>query len=295
MKKLMVGIALLAFTLPAGAQYQENDSIVINRPHKVTIVTNDKEQEIRVEGSENNPDYSYVKRISLNDDNYAVTQQKTGNWNFHIPFSKEKKNRKNRYSSDEVFCGGIYFGFVSATGAPEAMNVNMSSSYEIGGNIINFGLRPWKDENRFSVGFGMRWRNYRMNGYSRFIKDDNQHISIGSYPDKADIDFSRLKLFSLTVPFMYTRDLGRNFSFSVGPELCINTYGSMKTHYKDAEGNAIKLLDKNIHQQKVSFDLQAHLIFHAIGAYVRYSPCHVLNTDFGPEFQTFTAGISLFM
>ena len=94
MKKLMVGIALLAFTLPAGAQYQENDSIVINRPHKVTIITNDKEQEIRVEGSENNPDYSYFKRISLNDDNYAVTQQKTGNWNFHIPFSKEKKNRK---------------------------------------------------------------------------------------------------------------------------------------------------------------------------------------------------------
>lgn len=94
MKKLMVGIALLAFTLPAGAQYQENDSIVINRPHKVIIITNDKEQEIRVEGSENNPDYSYVKRISLNDDNYAVTQQKTGNWNFHIPFSKEKRTGK---------------------------------------------------------------------------------------------------------------------------------------------------------------------------------------------------------
>ena len=108
MKKLIAGISLLAFIWPAWGQYQANDSIVINRPNKVTIITNDKEQEIRVEGSENNPDYSYVKKITLNEGNYAVTQQKTGNWNFNIPFSKEKKNRKNKYSSDEVFCGGIY-------------------------------------------------------------------------------------------------------------------------------------------------------------------------------------------
>ena len=53
MKKLIVGISLLAFTWPAWGQYQANDSIVINRPNKVTIITNDKEQEIRVEGSEN--------------------------------------------------------------------------------------------------------------------------------------------------------------------------------------------------------------------------------------------------
>ena len=94
MKKLIAGISLLAFTWPTWGQYQANDSIVINRPNKVTIITNDKEQEIRVEGSENNPDYSYVKKITLNEGNYAVTQQKTGNWNFNIPFSKEKKNRK---------------------------------------------------------------------------------------------------------------------------------------------------------------------------------------------------------
>ena len=47
MKKLIAGISLLAFTWPAWGQYQANDSIVINRPNKVTIITNDKEQEIR--------------------------------------------------------------------------------------------------------------------------------------------------------------------------------------------------------------------------------------------------------
>ena len=84
MKKLIAGISLLAFTWPAWGQYQANDSIVINRPNKVTIITNDKEQEIRVEGSENNPDYSYVKKITLNEGNYAVRsvrRRRTGKTN----------------------------------------------------------------------------------------------------------------------------------------------------------------------------------------------------------------------
>lgn len=94
---------------------------------------------------------------------------------------------------------------------------------------------------------------------------------------------------------MYSLDFGKDFTFSLGPVLCINTYGSMKTHYTDAEGNKIKLLDKDINQQKVSVDLEANLSFHSIGIYARYSPCNVLNTDFGPEFQTFTTGICIFM
>lgn len=292
MKTLIVCALCMFLPMCIKAQSSKNDTLIINKPQKVTIVSGENTHEIKIEGSEGNPNFSFSKRIDVDDDTYSVTHEKSDEWNFDIPFSKQKAKR---YSSKESFFGGIYWGFVNSVDGPKNMNINMSSSYEIGGNIINFGVRPWKDANRFSFGFGLRWRNYRMNGHNCFTKDDKYNIVIAPYPKGSDIDFSRLKIFSLTVPFMYSLDFGKDFTFSLGPVLCINTYGSMKTHYTDAEGNKIKLLDKKINQQKVSVDLEANISFHSIGVYARYSPCNVLNTDFGPEFQTFTTGICIFM
>lgn len=176
------------------------------------------------------------------------------------------------------------------------MNTKMSASREITlPNIIGIGWRPWRNNHRFSVGVGINWKNFRMTGKTRFIKE-GQNLITGPYPDGADIKFSRLKVFSWTFPFLYQVDFGRkdHCSFQIGPVVNFNTYGSLKTRFVNAEGRKEKLIDKNIHHNPVTVDLMAELNFYGVGYYIKYSPCDMLDTDFGPEFQFLSMGISLF-
>ena len=144
-----------------------------------------------------------------------------------------------------------------------------------------------------SIGVACSWRNYRMTGKQRFIKDPGNDMSIGAYPEGADIQFSRIKVFSWSVPVMFTHKTKNNFSFSFGPIINFNTHASMKTRYK-LNGEKFKLTDDNIHQTPVTVDIQASFGFNTLGFYVKYSPCKVLDTTYGPEFSALSVGIVLF-
>jgi hypothetical protein len=116
---------------------------------------------------------------------------------------------------------------------------------------------------------------------------------LGTYPEGADIQFSRLKVFSWTLPLLYTHKFSRKLSFKVGPMVNFNTHASLKTCYK-LNGEKIKQTDNNIHQSRVTVDLLAVFRVSAIGVYVKYSPFKVLNSDFGPDFSGLSTGLTLF-
>jgi hypothetical protein len=76
--------------------------------------------------------------------------------------------------------------------------------------------------------------------------------------------------------------------------LSVNTYGSLKTRYTDENGAKHKYFNKNIHQTPVTVDFKGELNFGVIGVYVKYSPCNVLQSQYGPKFQSLSMGIVLF-
>ena len=143
-----------------------------------------------------------------------------------------------------------------------------------------------------SMGFGLNWKNWRMTSRNRFIKD-NGNIVIGDYPENADIQFSRIKVFSLTVPLTYTQHIYDKIYLSVGPIININTHASIKTRYKE-DGVKVKETDSNIHQSPITVDLMANLRFKSIGLYFKYSPNNVLDTDYAPKFKSISTGLTLF-
>lgn len=143
-----------------------------------------------------------------------------------------------------------------------------------------------------SLGFGMTWRNYRMTGRTRFIQEGD-NLVLGDYSEGAEIKFSRLKVFSLTVPLMINQSLGRKVVLSVGPVINFNTDGSLKTRYT-LGGEKVKEKSNNIHQKSMTIDLMTKLRFKSIGMYAKYSPSDMLNTEFGPKFRSFSTGITLF-
>ena len=289
-KFLVLALSLLIGSLGGYANTLQDTIIVVNNAKKVTIEKKRNSMFVKVEGSDGNPDYFYSQRMEVDSTAAVIIEENNADWDFNIPFinkkSKTKKYRRN------LCVGGFGFGVVNAMDAPEGMDVDMGSSYELSLDHLlrfNYNILPTTS---VSMGFGMTWRNYRMTGSTRFIKEGDK-LFLGAYPEGADIKFSRLKVFSLTVPFMINQSLGRKVVFSVGPIVNFNTHASLKTRYT-LNGEKVKETDNNIHQNRMTIDLMAKLRFKSLGLYAKYSPSDMLNTEYGPKFRSFSAGITLF-
>lgn len=263
---------------------------VVN-PQHVVITESPTGMNINISGKEGNPDFKYTYKTEYSPNTVVTSQQENSDWNFAFPFTG--KNQNKHRAKCEVFTGGLGFGFNDAVDAPADMNVAMGSSIEVfWSHIIGLRYIPWKQGPQFSLGFGIDWRNYRMTGVNRFNVVDN-NVVIEKYPEGAEIDNSRIKIFSLGVPVMIKQNLGAGFSISAGAVINFNTYGSVKTKYT-LDGTKCEDFSKNIHKNPVTCDIMAVLSCKAIGAYFKYSPTSVLNTDYAPKFKSLSAGIVLF-
>jgi hypothetical protein len=132
-----------------------------------------------------------------------------------------------------------------------------------------------------------------MTGNTRFVKEAN-NLVLDNYPEGADVKFSRLKTFSISVPVMLNQAINHHVAISLGTVINTNTYGSLKTRYTLGDEKMVEK-SKNIHQNRTTVDFTAILRFKQIGIYAKYSPSNVLNTEFGPKFNSYSAGISLYL
>lgn len=287
MKKSFSLLTLALAALPAAAALPEDTVVTVTRPDSVILLQSDSTVHLSIYGREDDDTYRFDYDKKFNPEGRVVTHQKTSGLDFTLPFLRPEGQRGKSYFS----MGGVGFGFVNALGAPDPMNVNMAASYEVFADLLTYGryVGPHAD---LSIGFGINWRNYRMNGRTRFVMNGDC-IGLSPYPDGADIDFSRIKVFSLTFPFRYTQHLSKHFTYSLAAILNVNTYASLKTHYTlDSEKH--HSVFKDIRQTPVTVDFMGQVQFHSVGLYVKYSPCRMLNTDFGPDFSHLSAGITLF-
>ena len=289
-KFLVLALSLLIGGLGSYANTVQDTIIVVNQAKKVTIEKKHNSMSVKVEGSEDNPGYFYSQRMEVDSTAAVIIEEKNADWDFNIPFIN--KNSKTKKYRGNLCVGGFGFGVVNAIETSEGMDMDMGASYEFSLDHLlrfNYNVLP---ATSVSMGFGMTWRNYRMTGRTRFIKDGDKLV-LGAYPEGSDIKFSRLKVFSLTVPFMINQSLGRKVVFSVGPVVNFNTHASLKTRYT-LNGEKVKEKNNNIHQKRMTVDLMAKLRFNSLGVYAKYSPSDMLNTDFGPKFRSFSTGITLF-
>lgn len=289
-KFLVLALSLLIGGLGSYANTVQDTIIVVNQAKKVTIEKKHNSMSVKVEGSEDNPGYFYSQRMEVDSTAAVIIEEKNADWDFNIPFIN--KNSKTKKYRGNLCVGGFGFGVVNAIETSEGMDMDMGASYEFSLDHLlrfNYNVLP---ATSVSMGFGMTWRNYRMTGRTRFIKEGDKLV-LGAYPEGSDIKFSRLKVFSLTVPFMINQSMGRKVVFSVGPVVNFNTHASLKTRYT-LNGEKVKEKNNNIHQNRMTVDLMAKLRFNSLGVYAKYSPSDMLNTDFGPKFRSFSTGITLF-
>ena len=296
MKKVLLTACMLAFSL-AGAAQNENtknaivengDETIFVSPQKVTV-SKGSTTTIRITGMNDGAEYSYsISPSECDGDTRSVYKETDANWDFTIPFvnSKKTEQARGRFIIDPTFG----FGLLSATEQGAGVDLpfgNASFEYALD-NIVGLEYRTTRNSH-IGLTFGLNWRNFRMIGSNRFMKDGD-NILITGYPDGADIDYSRIRTFDLTLSFMYGYKFNKYISMRIGPVVNFNTGGNIKTRYS-LNGESFKEKQKEINIAPVTVDLKAELNFRFVGLYFKYSPCNVLNTDFGPEFKSMSAGL----
>ena len=270
----------------------DNDTLVIEKPQRVTIITGDSLQSIRVKGKEGDSHFDYQNTIQLLDSNYVSTETYNKSlWDL-MPFVKKDSEKRGTMECSLIASFGI--GFTTAVGTADNVSIPVGPSWEFMWDIAHIQIRPWKERNHyFNTGFGLDWRNYRMTDLNRFVEQPDGQIVVSPYPQGSNPKFSRIKVLSLTVPFTYSYypyKQGLFRGFEVGPVLNFNVYSSIKTRYS-VNGEDQKDFTKGLHKNPVTLDFMVKMQMNHFFFYAKYSPCNVLDTAYGPKFKSVSFGI----
>jgi hypothetical protein len=292
MKKLFI-LLLLAISATANAvEVLENDTLTILKPKKVRIITGDSIQKIKVYGREGEDKYTYESKILLVDSNY-VSEQSINKETWSFDFVKSKSHGTGYPLKQKNLSSRLGFGLCYGANADYKGPQSVGSSWEIMWTIAEIEKYGYGKHNGFSIGFGINWRNFRMDGRSKFVKLDDGTITEEALPAGYDNDFSRIKVFSLTIPVMW-KYRTKSVTFGLGPVLNINTYASIKNRFWDADGEKHKQMFKKIHQRPITVDIMAEVSFHNwFSIYGKFSPMTILNSTYANDvnFQPVSFGI----
>ena len=292
MKKLFILLLLAISATANAAEVAENDTLTILKPRKVRIITGDSIQKIKVYGREGEDKYTYESKILLVDSNY-VSEESINKDTWTFDFIKSKSHGTGYPLKQRNLSSRLGFGLCYGANADYKGPQSVGSSWEIMWTIAEIEKYGYGKHNGFSIGFGVNWRNFRIDGRSKFVKLDDGTITEEGLPAGYDNDFSRIKVFSLTIPVMW-KYRTKQVTFGLGPVFNINTYASIKNRYWDADGEKHKQMFKKIHQRPITVDIMAEVSFHNwFSIYGKFSPMTILNSTYANDvnFQPVSFGI----
>ena len=291
MRKHLFLTAALTLSLAGTAAAQTADTLYVqHNVSEVVIQSQDSVIVVKAKGLPDQPSYTYTHTIHCPAGNAQEISEKYDEF-FDCNLIPKKRRSSGNTSFNVELGTALGFGFVTALNVPEGMDIDMGCSHEVMLEVFEIGEIRLGRRHALSAHFGLNWRNYRMTGTKRFFKDEQNHTVITDYPENVDIDFSRIKVFSLTMPLSYTFCPARRAAVSLSAIPSFNTYASLKTRYRDSEGKKHKEVQKKIHQTPFTVDFRMMAVYRGVGAYVKYSPFNVLNTNHGPEFQGLSVGV----
>lgn len=292
MKKLFILLLLAVSATANAAEVADNDTLTILKPQKVRIITGDSIQKIKVYGRENDDKYTYESKIMLVDSNYVSEQSiNKDTWNFD--FVKKRTHGTGYPLETRSLSSRFALGLCYGANADYKGSQSVGSSWEFMWTISEVEKFAYGQHHGYSIGFGVDWRNFRMDGRSKFVKLGDGTIAEEKLPAGYNSDFSRIKVFSLIIPVMW-KYRTKQLSFGLGPVININTYASIKNRYWDADGQKHKEIYKKIHQRPITVDIMAEIsVRNWFSIYGKFSPMTILNSTYAKDvnFQPVSFGV----
>ena len=288
MKRLYIIIMILMPLLNAAAMTENPDTLVdVVSPEQLVITETAQGMTVRVADKET----VNTVMVSYGPEATVRTSQKTSHSLLRLPFSKDccKDNCDDRWT---LGVSGICIGLTDANGQPAPGGLQWAKSFEISWmSCINANYSF--SRSTLSLGLGFDWRNYKATTNGAWLTATPEGgIAWGTAPEGAQVRYSRLKVFSLQVPLLYSWAIPKtSLAWRMGPIACFNTYSSLKGIYDDSEGNRCEYFTKALDRRPFTVDFFGCLSYrHYISLYIRYSPMKVMKTGSPINFSPLTIG-----
>ena len=210
-------------------------------------------------------------------------------FDFNLPFYHKVVNRTSVRRGYVVEPGN--FGMALLNVNSGNVDFRTQRSYEVFFNLCDdyFKLSSFMT---FNYGLGFSWKNFAMTKSGMMTKDDEGNILIGGWPEKSEPKVSKLRVFSVTFPFVFGVNFYRGVGFSVGPVVNLNACSSIVNKYR-LNDEKQKDKYKRAHCNLATVDLMFQLNFRDVGVYAKYSPMNIMDTDYWPEFKHWAIGLTL--
>lgn len=269
--------------------------IKVESPSNLIITENEQGMRVTVEGTQGDDKFN-VSAFTEYTPDASVTATKNPtrkDWLDRWADGIIRKNKKGGCSWNLVI-SGVAIGLVNPINQEPTGGLQWSKSFEISW-MSCIGVQYGNRRSAISLGLGFDWRNYKITTSDKcLVANDRRGIEWGCYPSGVRGRNSRLKVFSLQLPLLWTWYVPKSsLEFKCGPVFNFNTYASLKTAYEDADGNKAEDFTKAISPRRFTLDFFGSLSYmRTIGLYVRYSPMKVMNASSTLNFQPLSVGVT---
>jgi hypothetical protein len=256
MKKIIVAFVALAAGVIAAAQ-EKKDTILMKSDTVVIVKTS--------------------QTMSMSPEKGQV------HLDFDIPFYHKIKN----YGSSALI-GAVGVGTIlSNSKAP--LDFNPQNSLEFYFYTLDSQTHG---HSTFSFGPGITFRNLGLTGGDAMSMADGGTISVAPFQGGA-LKVSKLRVFSINAPLLYSYDFGGGFGFTLGPVVNLNAGSSIVNKYS-LDGDKMKDKYKRVHCNIITVDAMFQLNLKYFSIYAKYSPMNLMDKKYWPEFTTWSIGIAPF-
>ena len=284
MKKVFMTLALLGGLCTYAVAETVSDTLVIENVDRVKIETRDTVQRIVISGAKDDPDFHYVQRIAIPDSS-AVRRTIKSVRDFN-KITIKKNGKESKFSSSLH----VNLGLNTMLSAPDGYDFKMWPSFDFGVSLM-LDWTPYGKMNVWSIGFGLDWRKYRMSNDTYWMKTVNDVMQLTPYGTSVSNTKTRLSVFSLQVPLLYTHTFDRNedWKLTLGGILNFNTGAHAERHYK-SQGEVYDIATQAIGQRPVTIDILVALDTPVLPVYCKYCPMKFFKDDRGPKMNQLSIG-----
>lgn len=289
---LTIAIALTTGISVSHAQEVADTVKVIENASSVLVVAKDGKTSLDAEfpGKHNNETLHYQYEVNItNETDTLRIAEFSDNWGMDLPFVKDKPmnvkdNKVRRYFAA---VRRAYWGWrFNYEGKGKVKN-----GWEL--SIPDFIAVAWKrrgSEFEIGAGFGMS-RYSSMDGY--FYEKTGDRLILSPIPEGVKKKESSLEISYFQVPVLYNQYISKDFMFSLGAIMNLNTYAKATTRLITSDSQYQTTTYKGLQQNLFAVDAYASVDFWGIGLFAKWSPMKLFNQKFGPELKGFTLGLQI--
>lgn len=302
MKRIILSIAafLVGLLYAFGTNSQLADTTTVKFKNK-TIQVEDSVGKIKIQVFDSaNNELKKVYEGVFSDEKSYEKWTLMEEWGINLPFLN-KPNKKERKM--EPHWAGIGWGFANFANAD--LQINNVGGISLKSELSNeFYFNPIEkivpiigSNLGLTTGLGLNWRNYHLD-MNTHLKEENDVVGVYAEPAGINYTFSRLRVFSLTVPALleFQHNLGTKHTFfiSAGVVGGVNTSASYRVKYTESDGDKENRVEsKGLNIAPLTLDYMAQIGYGSWSVFAKYSPFSLFQSQKGPKVQAVSLGATL--